>query len=155
MSPQCSDPLKVQYEKHLLLGCITADRARELPSPLLSKLIHNKVSKNHIPSVVNLDGNISILQAEISNTFHFHFAAVYTPKLSLLSHFIHHIPSLPPPFIASLSNLILISNMLNVAAHSKKNSAPRLDGIPYYLYAQYPLLQTLLVKVIQVSISTS
>jgi len=144
--PQCSDPLKVQYEKCLLLGCIAADRARELPSPLLSKLIHDNISKNYIPSVVNLDGNISISQSEISNTFHSHFAAVYTPKPSSPSHLIRHIPSLPPPFIASLSNPILISDILNTAAHSKKNSAPGPDGIPYCLYARCPLLQALLVN---------
>jgi len=47
--------------KCLLLSCIATDRARELPSSLLFKLIYDNISKNYIPSVVNLDGNISIL----------------------------------------------------------------------------------------------
>ena len=87
-------------------------------------------------------------------------ATPFTPTLPLSTHLNphHHYTSsttfLLSHLITSLSNSILISNILNTTAHSKKNSAPRPDGIPYCLYAQCPLLQALLVKVIQASIST-
>jgi len=51
LTPQQSDPLKAQYEKRLLLGRISADRARELPSPLISHLIDHHINENHIPGV--------------------------------------------------------------------------------------------------------
>ena len=66
----------------------------------------------------------------------------------------HHSTSLAtsPLFISSLSNPILISDILTATAHSKKNFAPGADGIPYCLYSQCPLLQMLLMKVIQAAI---
>jgi len=154
MPPQRSDPLKVQYEKRLLLGRIAADRARELPSPLLSKLIDDNITENHIPGVVIPDGNISVIQAEISSSFHSHFSSVYSAKPSSPSHLTRNIPTLPLPLISSLSNPILVSDILTASARTNKNSAPGPDGIPYSLYAQCPLLQILLVKVIQAAIST-
>ena len=56
---QQSDPLKAQYEKRLLLGCISADRACELPSPLISYIIDHHINENHILGVHCPDGSVS------------------------------------------------------------------------------------------------
>ena len=88
-------------------------------------------------------------------------ATPFTPTLLLSTHLnphryhtssatflLSHLPSSLPS--ATQSSYPTYST----AAHSKKNSAPGPDGIPYCLYAWCPLLQALLVKVIQASIST-
>jgi len=49
--PVSPDPVKDAFEKRLLLGRIKADTARELPTPLLSSLINNNITSNHIPAV--------------------------------------------------------------------------------------------------------
>jgi len=78
------DPLQAQYKKRLLLARITADKAKELPSPLLTRVIDDRIAQNHIPAVVGNNHRVSTAQVNISNVFGSHFAATYSPKL--LSH---------------------------------------------------------------------
>ena len=152
LTPQQSDPLKAQYEKRLLLGRISADRARELPSPLISHLIDHHINENHIPGVRCPDGSVSTRQEDIHNSFHTFYSDLYSPKPTSTTHINKHIPRLPAELIASLSNPFTIADVLCITKKTKKNSAPGPDGIPYILYERTPILQVLLVKVIQASI---
>ena len=154
LSPQQSDPLKAQYEKRLLLGRISADRARELPSPLISHMIDHNINENHIPGIRTPDGSVSTRQEDIHNSFHSFYSDLYSPKPTSTTHINKHIPRLPTELIASLSNPFTIADVLCVTKKAKKNSAPGPDGIPYSLYERVPILQVLLIKVIQASIQT-
>jgi len=149
-----TDPLKAQYEKRLLLGRISADRARELPPPLISHMIDNRINENHIPGIRRPDGSVSTRQEDIHNGFHSFYSDLYSHKPTSTTHINKNIPRLPPELIASLSNPVTIADVLCVAKGAKKNSAPGPDGIPYSLYERVPILQVLLVKVIQAAIQT-
>jgi len=152
LTPQQSDSLKAQYKKRLLLGCISANRACELPSPLISHIIDHHINKNHILGVRCPDGSVSTQQENIYNSFHTFYSDLYSPKPTSTTHINKHIPCLPAELIASLSNLFTIADVLCITKKMNKNSAPGPDGIPYILYERTLILQVLLVKVIQVSI---
>jgi len=132
--PQQLDPLKAQYEKRLLLGCISTDRACELPSPLISHMIDRNINENHIPGIHTPDGSVSTQQEDIHNSFHSFYSDLYSPKPTSTTHINKHIPRLPTELIASLSNPFTIADVLCITKKAKKNSAPGLDGVLYSLY---------------------
>jgi len=153
-SPQSSDLLKAQYKKKLLLGCISTNRARELPSSLISHMIDHNINKNHIPGIHTPDGSVSTWQEDIHNSFHSFYSDLYSSKPTSTTHINKHIPRLPTELIASLSNPFTITDVLCITKKVKKNSAPGLNGVPYSLYKRVPILQVFLIKVIQASIQT-
>jgi len=117
-------------------------------------MIDNHINENHIPGIRRPDGSISTQQEDIHNGFHSCYSDLYSHKPTSTTHINKHIPRLPPELIASLSNPITIADVLCVAKNAKKDSAPGPDGIPYSLYERVPILQLLLVKVIQAAIQT-
>mgnify|MGYP007114664526 CR=1 FL=1 len=92
--------VNVVWEKQLLFGHISADKAKELPSLLLTQVINDYITQNYILTVVCKDHSISISQVNISNTFYSHFASTYLPKLSSPTLITKHIFIQP-----SLSNI--------------------------------------------------
>ena len=59
---QCTDHLRAQYEKRLLLGRISADKAKELPSPLLTRVINDQIYRNQSAGE-SREGNSDLLSA--------------------------------------------------------------------------------------------
>jgi len=98
------------------------------------------------------NGGISSSHGDISDNFYVYFSKLYTHKPITTTHINKHIPKLPSELISSLSNPITIVDVLSSANSAKKTSAPGPDGIPYCLYQKVPVLQSLLVKVIQAAI---
>jgi len=133
LSPQQSDLLKAQYEKRLLLGCISADRACELPSPLISHMIDHNINENHILGICTPDGSVFTWQEDIHNSFHSFYSDLYFSKSTSMTHINKHIPRLPTELIASLSNPFTIADIFCITKKAKKNSAPGLDGMSDFL----------------------
>ena len=147
--PVSPDPIKDAFEKRLLLGRIKADTARELPTPLLSSLIDYNITSNHIPAVKSPSGDLDSSQSGISNTFRQWFESTFTPKPSTLTPLHRHVPSLPQSSIRALNIPITAQDIVDAASHTKKHSAPGVDGIPYIVYAKVPYLADLLARLIE------
>lgn len=135
-----SDPLQEAYEKRLLLGRVSADRARELPTPMLTSLINTNITDNHIPAVRTPSGDACCSQNEISTSFREWFKSLFTTKPSSPTPLHRHIPSLPKGATTALSTPITAEDIMEVATATKKHSAPGIDGIPYLVYIKVPYL---------------
>jgi len=144
-----SDPLAVAFNKSLLLRRVSADKAKELPSPMLSSLIKSNISENHIPAVKTPSGDTDYTQEGISNSFRTWFESLFTPKPSSITPLHRHIPRLPARTAEAISAPITREDIMEAASSTKKNSAPGIDGIPYVVYARVPYLAELLSRALR------